>query len=1090
VVTPSKTTRRVLRRTGADGQVVEEVQYVDADGQVVQTDGGQIVTAGSGSSSSPPGSTSVTRRVVTPGRTIRRVIVRRTGADGQVREEVQYLDADGNVVQGEGGELVRSESSETVTSASSSPPGSTSVMRRVVTPGRTIRRVIVRRTGADGQVREEVQYLDADGNVVQGEGDLSSSGSFSTEETGTPGRRKVTHRVVRRMRRLKDGSLVPADSTEQYLDADGQVIGDESFADSGSSGVSDSSTDGGALGNSFTSETSTSTPGRRVITRRVVTPQRVVRRMVVRKGVPGSTMESTGSQGEATDGDDDVVSTEEVAGGSRRSTMTTTSRVVTPGKVTRRVVVRTIGANGEPQEVVQYLDAEGHEVSSDEGELETEEGSATTPTRSAVTVVTEPVEGATSPEATQKMGITPGVIWDYFTKSEDQEAGVEESAEALKPEVAFPDSGEDKTPIPVSHEAADVVEEVPDVETAVPPSPKEETSPSLLTAAVVGVTGATAAVFGGKKTSEEPTKQPSGDQEGEVVAPEEGVYSIASVSEPSRPSSTTTTSTTTSTTTNKHPRTSSGGFWDFFGKGGHDKEAPGDEELAEQDEVTPSDDEAVVESPSSPVASIPVKQTTSVRTELDTELPASPSSVPRTVRLVQEAQTELPTTEDGEFKTPEGSYEMSKPSDTEEEKIPIHLGHGDVVDVPEVEPTVESVEEEAPKSPVAGGALLGATVAGVTAATVATVYGSKTTEEKPFKPIPDADEEVVTPEPVTYTTTSVANPSLPTKTRTTTSTTTTSTTKTGEDSSKHPQTTGGGFWNFFGKSEEQPTVDGNAPAATEDVDEPQQVAPTVDEVVLPFVGSVPVDEVQQSPLQVTRSSYEVRQDLPGVDAGELNEPAYEAVAPEFKSPVVQTVEKSVSIEDDEAKSPRSGVLLPAAVAGVTGAAIATAVSGLNSKKPEDQLPQLPNQEADKLPDTDDDVLEGFRSPPVSISTTPVTSQTIEESEEKPRTSGGNGGGFWNFFGKSEEEEDTTPSSVEVTNRVVQDVQQQLPDAIAEPEGDATHSLVLPSEVGQAVPAFVAVADVPDVESSSPTVRSVKTPEIQLAQHQPIAEEGE
>ncbi|EEY67293.1 uncharacterized protein PITG_04288 [Phytophthora infestans T30-4] len=98
-----------------------------------------------------PRSTKITRRIVTsPRKTMRRVVLRKTGADGKVHEQVQYVDADGQVVQQSGNFFNETTSSGRTT---------------VTTPAKTVRRVLVRRTGADGKVHEEVQFLDADGNV-------------------------------------------------------------------------------------------------------------------------------------------------------------------------------------------------------------------------------------------------------------------------------------------------------------------------------------------------------------------------------------------------------------------------------------------------------------------------------------------------------------------------------------------------------------------------------------------------------------------------------------------------------------------------------------------------------------------------------------------------------------------------------------------------------------------------------------------------------------------------------------------------------------------------------------------------------------
>ncbi|KAF4045635.1 ABC-2 type transporter [Phytophthora infestans] len=367
VASPRKTMRRVvLRKTGADGKVHEQVQYVDADGQVVQQSGNFF------NETTSSGRTTVT----TPAKTVRRVLVRRTGADGKVHEEVQFLDADGNVVRTEGGEAPSSSSGAVVT-------------RTVVTPGKTIRRVIVRRTGADGQVHEVAQYLDADGNVVETDAPGSSSSTQSSPPTSN--RTTVSRRVVRRMAVREDGTQV---SVEQEVDADGNVIAETgalvsagSFTGSVSSATSETSSgtsrrvtrrvvaspvrrtvvkNGSSSSGAESEEDAqyveaganglTVTPGQRIVTRRVVTPQRVVRRMVVPKvAVKSGTEADEEVDGFVQSGE----SSDEFVGDSSREGYTVSDRIVLPGDEKRRVVLR-MATN---QNVVSDIDTASSQAS-------------------------------------------------------------------------------------------------------------------------------------------------------------------------------------------------------------------------------------------------------------------------------------------------------------------------------------------------------------------------------------------------------------------------------------------------------------------------------------------------------------------------------------------------------------------------------------------------------------------------------------------------------------------------------------------------------------------------------------------------------
>uniref|UniRef100_H3GF88 ABC transporter domain-containing protein n=1 Tax=Phytophthora ramorum TaxID=164328 RepID=H3GF88_PHYRM len=554
IVTPAKLTRRILRRTGADGQVHEEVQYLDVDGNVVRTEGGE---ATSDSLSSSTSGSVVTRTTATPSKKIRRVVVRRTGADGHVHEEVQYLDADGTVVQSDGSELIKTSSVSATGGDAAS--GRTLVTRRVVSPGQTLRRVLIRRKGPDGEVHEEVQYVDADGNVVSSEG-----GSLSTEETSTnegssdtPGGRKVTRRVIQRMLVGKDGTRVPV---EQFVDSDGQVVDAEGGtlvrSESFSSVASDTSTssrrtitrrvvsspakvvrrsvahkagsssgvdsedevqyadaEGGDLvsSGSFTrTATSQSTPGRRIITRRVVTPHRVVRRMVVRKGTAGSGAESDVDE---LDADAEFAqsegggSSDESLGGSSRGGMSVSDRIVIPGSRTRRRVYHTAAASNQPEEVEQVVTesiaAPGEKVVASVSASNQSE--AATPTRVGVALTTDPEEGSASPEATD------------FTKAEadDNNASI--------PTISAV-SRSTKT------EAGDEEDESPKIG-----------GPAL----AAGVAGAAVVA----SAMAEHSSSPEGV---EVTAPEEGGYSVSSVEESSK--------------AEENDGPAAGGFWNFFGK--------------------------------------------------------------------------------------------------------------------------------------------------------------------------------------------------------------------------------------------------------------------------------------------------------------------------------------------------------------------------------------------------------------------------------------------------------------------------------------------------------------------------------------------
>ncbi|ETI39692.1 hypothetical protein F443_14726 [Phytophthora nicotianae P1569] len=423
VASPRKTMRRVvLRKTGADGKVHEQVQYVDADGQVVQQTGAFFNETNSGR-------TTVTR-VSTPTQTVRRVVVRRTGADGKVHEEVQYLDVDGNVVRTEGGEAPSSSSSTVVT-------------RRIVTPGKTTRRVIVRKTGADGQVHEVAQYLDADGNVVDGS---EAPGSSSSTQSSPPSssRTTVSRRVVRRMVVREDGTQVPV---EQEVDAEGNVIEENTLVSVGSftgsvSSVTSEPSSGTSRrvtrrvvaspvrrtvvkGGSNSSESEedaqyvdaeagglTVTPGQRIITRRVVTPQRVVRRMVVRKGAEeedGLEFDEFVQSGESSD---------ESVGGSSHGGYTVSERIVVPGSGKRQVDSRTVNSSNQNASTsnqgaaVESTDALDEE---DKAPIPATSIEAVSTNQASSTAAIE--KNSTSPQHTRRGS---GGFWGFFGRTEGE----------------------------------------------------------------------------------------------------------------------------------------------------------------------------------------------------------------------------------------------------------------------------------------------------------------------------------------------------------------------------------------------------------------------------------------------------------------------------------------------------------------------------------------------------------------------------------------------------------------------------------------------------------------------------------------------
>ncbi|CAI5708087.1 unnamed protein product [Hyaloperonospora brassicae] len=286
-----------------------------------------------------------------PRKMIRRVVIRRTGADGRVHEEVRYVDADGQVVQQH--EQVRSAEAETTTKESAALSGQAIFSRELPTSATTLRRVVVRRTGADGQVHEEVKFVDMHGNVVRSEGRSTSSSSEANEATQQDeipvhsSKRVVVQKIetdgeVHEEVQLEDtdGSVVESDESDESTSTYGSRV-QQSRQTASDTSMHENSTE--ALGSrivtrhvhrrtltrkeetsvpaqeymnwgdemaeeadnalfsarsfsssvsSVSSDISTSRTSRRIVTRRVVTPQRVVRRMVVRNGTTSSRTEA------------------------------------------------------------------------------------------------------------------------------------------------------------------------------------------------------------------------------------------------------------------------------------------------------------------------------------------------------------------------------------------------------------------------------------------------------------------------------------------------------------------------------------------------------------------------------------------------------------------------------------------------------------------------------------------------------------------------------------------------------------------------------------------------------------------------------
>ncbi|KAG7396347.1 hypothetical protein PHYBOEH_002450 [Phytophthora boehmeriae] len=660
IVTPSKLTRRTLRRTGADGQVYEVVQYLDASGNIVRSEGYDF----SAFESAPNSSSSTT--ISTPSKRIRRVVIRRTGADGQMHEEVQFLDADGNVVQSDGSAL-----SKTTGTEANSTSDLATVTHRVVMPAQTLRRVVIRRTDADGQVYEEVQHLDADGNVVSSEGDgAPGSGTIMSEETLTEGpsssRNVTTRRVVRRIVVGKDGSKIAVD---QLVDAEGRVIeGEEgrivrsaSFAESVSSVASDSSIGGST---------------RRTITRRVVTPGRVVRHMIVNKAGSSSGAESedemyydADGQPVSSEGREPVTSGSFTRSVRRSSTPThrvTTRRVVTPQGITRRTVVhnRSSGSNGEDESDIdaEFVNSEGN-TSSDESVGGSSRGGSR---RGSTTVVTRRVVAPTSEtrsvlststaksesneassEATQSVihtttsnasgfttpnraGLTivttpQEYSMGYFTRTEDENASNGVDSTVASRNMAVSNKNVDNNSAAATPDVAirnDVVASPTNALNHV-----NNVSASVATAAGV-ITASTSL------TSQEPAGGPEAQQPNDKEELEKNKTAVPtqSIDGHSAPAA--------GPTTEEIVTESRGGFWGFFGKT-EPKEA-----LAEDSVVQSNHAKSATASPAIEEDEVVVATTTGESPRI---------SATQTNPLVDEAQQEVPDSSDYEVQSPEGT---------------------------------------------------------------------------------------------------------------------------------------------------------------------------------------------------------------------------------------------------------------------------------------------------------------------------------------------------------------------------------------------------------------------------------------------------
>lgn len=428
-------------------------RLIDSEGSVdslaVDTDAGSVGSSGDDVPRSPrsSGRTVVTRRMLSPPRVVKRMIVRRhivPGSGGSTPQEtVEYLSSDdgedreaGAAAGGYSAEQLQEGEYTTTTNVD----GRTIVTRRVVTPGQVVKRVVVRRRGtasASGSASEsgdDAQYrtsesLSESGEMVARMSGYSSdelAGGEYTTTTNVDGRTIVTRRIVspgqvvkRVVVRRRGGAGAGSESQEvaQYATSESQAIetvqGEEVAAAS-----SEYSEEKLASVESSTTTTTTSSSGETVVTRRVVSPGQVIKRVVVRR------QGGAGTAGIATDAQDDVEyvtseaqttsvqgdevvtahSEEELA----RSEMTTTTteggrtvvtrRIVSPGQVVKRVVVRrqgTAGSASDAQEDVQYVTSDSQSVEAIEdatitttGEQLAGEEYTTTTSGSGQTVVT------------------------------------------------------------------------------------------------------------------------------------------------------------------------------------------------------------------------------------------------------------------------------------------------------------------------------------------------------------------------------------------------------------------------------------------------------------------------------------------------------------------------------------------------------------------------------------------------------------------------------------------------------------------------------------------------------------------------------
>ncbi|KAF1787425.1 P-loop containing nucleoside triphosphate hydrolase [Phytophthora cactorum] len=402
-----------------------------------------------------PRSTKITRRIVaSPRKTMRRVVLRKTGEGGKVHEQVQYVDADGQVVQQSGNFFNETTNSGRTTVSQRERTDKSTKKYSTSTPMETSYERKLEMLLLALLVHEEAQYLDADGNVVQNDGSNAPGSSSSAQESppssDTSSRTTVTRRVVRRMvvhgNVIEEGALVSA----------------------------------GSFTGSVSSVTSESTGSRRVVTRRVVASpvrrtvakagssssgaeseddvqyveseagDRVVRRMVVRKGAVDSGAEADEDELDIDEFVQSEGSSDESVGGSSRpgssrDGYTVSDRIVIPGSGKRRVVSRTVTSSN------QNVATESNASSSkrDDGVADkapvpttTTDATATPETVAAVsTSHTEPNVEATSttdknPKSPRHTRRGSGGFWGFFGKSEEEPTTVAAPVEVS--EDAFP----------------------------------------------------------------------------------------------------------------------------------------------------------------------------------------------------------------------------------------------------------------------------------------------------------------------------------------------------------------------------------------------------------------------------------------------------------------------------------------------------------------------------------------------------------------------------------------------------------------------------------------------------------------------------